>query len=97
MELSTIDTIIKQLFSTRWSENLRHAPIDEMRKQLHKNLRDQVNGYWSGHTAYSIMVDGGFIVDAKRVRDEESGKCKGKRLTLLGEMFMSSMENPAGT
>lgn len=86
------DTIIKELFSSRWSGDLSSAPLEEMRKQLYKNLQDQVNGYWSGHTAYHIMVDGGFLIDSKRYRLEGSNECKGKKLTLLGQMFMKSME-----
>lgn len=87
-----IDSIIKKLFSSRWSSDLSHAPIEDMRKQLHKNLKDQVDGYWSGHTAYHIMVDGGFLIDSKREGIEGTNKCKGKKLTVLGEMFMEEMK-----
>ena len=83
-ELSDINKIIYDLFSARWSDDIAKAGIDRMRKQLHKNLTDQLNGYWSGHTAYHLIVDGGFMYDAK------SGDTK--RLTALGKMFMSSME-----
>ena len=85
-----IDKIIHKLFSTRWSGDLSKAPIDEMKAQLHKNLTDQMNGFWSGHTAYSLMVDGGFLVDSKREHLEDSNKCKGKRLTMFGELFMEN-------
>lgn len=91
-QLSHTDEIIKALFSSRWSGNLSAAPIEDMRKQLHKNLQNQIDGYWSGQTAYSIMVDGGFLVDSKRERIEDTGMAKGKRLTLLGEKFMGSMK-----
>ena len=95
--MSDTDKIIKELFSTRWSGDLSDAPIEDMRKQLHKSLTDQVRGYWSGHTAYSIMVDGGFLVDSKRVRVEGSNMAKGKKLTVLGQMFMKSMESGCET
>lgn len=93
-KMSDTDRIIDKLFSTRWSDDLRNSPIEDKRAQLHKNLQNQIDGYWSGHTAYYIMVDGGFIVDSKRVY--VNGKCKGKKLTLLGEMFMDSMKKARG-
>ena len=87
--MSDIDKIINELFSTRWSGDLRNSPIKDMRKQLQKNLQNQVDGFWSGHTAYHIMVDGGFIIDSKRKRIEDTGMAEGKKLTVLGEMFMN--------
>ena len=83
-EMSDTDKIIYDLFSTRWSDNIAKAGIERMREQLYKNLNDQVNGYWSGHTAYHIMIDGGFLIDAKPGEE--------KRLTFLGLSFMSSMK-----
>jgi hypothetical protein len=86
----SIDDLILDLFKKHWhgaeSENLELA-----KKQLHKNLTDQVNGYWSGHTAYYVMTHGGFLVDSKRKRDPKTGKAEGKKLTALGQMFMDSM------
>lgn len=55
-----------------------------MRKQLYKNLSDQVRGCWSGHTAYHIMIDGGFLIDDK--------KSTHKKLTAIGKIFMDDME-----
>lgn len=92
-EMSDTNKIIHKLFSSRWSGDLNSASIDDMRKQLYKNLKNQVDGYWSGSTAYSIMVDGGFLIDSKRVRIENSGMAKGKKLTVLGEMFVESMNS----
>jgi hypothetical protein len=86
-----IDKVIHDLFSSRWTDNLAKAPIEDMKKQLHKTLIDQVNGYWSGHTAYHIAVDGGFLVDSKRVFDEGTCKAKGKKLTSFGKLFVDSM------
>ena len=90
-ELSDTDKIIKKLFSERWGGNLAKAPVKEMRKQLNKNLQNQLDGFWSGHNAYSIMVDGGFLIDSKRVYIGSSNRAKGKKLTALGQMFMDSM------
>ncbi|MEF1336441.1 hypothetical protein REH81_06555 [Vibrio rotiferianus] len=78
-----IDQLIYDLFSTRWVGDSVTCSLDAMKQQLHKNLTDQVNGYWSGHTAYHIMVEGGFLIDARHVNG------KPKKLTKLGEMFMS--------
>ena len=91
-ELSHTDTIIKDLFSSRWSGDLSNAPIEDMRKQLHKNLQNQIDGYWSGSTAYGIMVDGGFLVDSKRRHIGDSGMAEGKKLASLGRLFMEGME-----
>lgn len=90
-ELSDTDKIIQKLFTERWTDNLANAPIEKMREQLYKTLADQVNGYWSGHTAYFLAVDGGFLVDSKRTMLCEENKAKGKKLTALGQMFMDSM------
>lgn len=79
--MSDINKIIKKLFSERWTKNLANADIDDQRAQLRKTLRDQTNGYWSGHTAYYLAVDGGFLIDAKSGTD--------KKLTALGELFMN--------
>lgn len=80
--MQVIDVVISKLFSERWvgeaSSNLEVA-----KKQLAKNLRDQLSGYWSGHTAYSIMVDGGFLIDSKPGTE--------KNLTAIGKMFMDEM------
>lgn len=75
-----INSIIEPLFKTRWSGDLSSAPASEMREQLFKTLRDQTMGYWSGHTAYNIAVDGGFLINDK--------KGANKRLTSLGAMFV---------
>ena len=79
--MSDINKIISKLFKERWTENLANASIDEQRGQLFKTLQDQMRGYWSGHTAYHLAVDGGFLIDAKSNAN--------KKLTALGEMFMN--------
>lgn len=75
-----IDSIIETLFKSRWSGDLSSSPVSEMRDQLFKTLRDQTMGYWSGHTAYNIAVDGGFLINDK--------KGENKRLTSLGAMLV---------
>jgi hypothetical protein len=82
--MKTLDEFILNLFRTYWrgsaSENIELA-----KHQLYKNLTDQINGYWSGYSAYHIMTYGGFLVDAKH----KNGKSK--KLTALGKEFMESM------
>jgi len=56
-----------------------------MKAQLSKTLQNQIDGYWSGHTAYSIAVDGGFLIDTKHGTYKE--------LTELGKTFLKA--NPA--
>lgn len=51
-----------------------------MKEQLHKTLQNQLDGYWSGSTAYHIVTKGGFLFDCKRDAKKE--------LTPLGQMFM---------
>lgn len=84
-DLSDTDKIIKKLFSERWTDNLANAEIEVQRRQLYKTLRDQARGYWSGHTAYHLAVDGGFLIDAKSNTN--------KKLTALGQMFMDSFKD----
>ena len=82
--MGEIDQIIFRLFSDRWVEKNAFVTkdIDSMKKQLHKNLKNQIDGYWSGHTAYHLMVDGGFLIDAKSGAE--------KKLTAIGQMFMDN-------
>lgn len=91
--MSDIDKIIVELFSKYWSGYLSSAPVQEMRQQLHKNLQNQIDGYWSGSSAYYIMTQGGFLIDSKRKRIKNTGMAEGKKLTALGHMFMESMTN----
>lgn len=37
--------------------------VKKKRELIAKTLRNQINGFWSGHTAYHIAVDGGFLKD----------------------------------
>jgi len=85
--MSEINTIIKKLFSERWTDNLANADIEPQRKQLFKTLLDQTRGYWSGHTAYHLATEGGFLIDAKSNTY--------KKLTTLGQMFMDDYKAKA--
>jgi hypothetical protein len=78
-----MDELVHELFSTRWIGCLSTAPVDVMKIQLYKSLQNQMDGYWSGNTAYHIMVDGGFLID---------GKTGAKKLTLIGKIFMREMD-----
>ncbi len=82
--MSEIDQIINEMFNAnQWGIE---DTIEAKREQLHKNLTDQINGYWSGSTAYWIMTSGGFLVDGK--------SCSMKELTALGQIFMDQMGGP---
>lgn len=59
------DEVIYKLFSTYWV-GTQQDNLELAKKQLYKNLTDQVNGYWSGSTAYYIMTTGGFLIDGKK-------------------------------
>lgn len=79
-----LDEYIKEAFLARWCGDEVRESLDSMKAQLFKNLHDQVSGYWSGHSAYGIMRDYGFLINEKHVNG------KPKKLTRLGEMFMES-------
>lgn len=82
--MSEINQVIDKLFAERWCGALSSAPIGQKRAQLFKTLKNQMDGYWSGSTAYGIAVDGGFLIDAK------SGVSK--KLTAMGQVFMDSFK-----
>jgi hypothetical protein len=80
MSVIISDDFINQLFEgTNFGEPTNNC-VEMKRKQLAKTLQDQVDGYWSGHTAYHIVVDGGFLKNGKRSTNKE--------LTALGVAFM---------
>lgn len=80
----SIDKIIYNLFDKYWCGESTLKSLDTMKKQLHKNLSNQMQAYWSGSTAYSIMVTGGFLVDGQ--------KGTNKSLTSRGQVFMKAMQ-----
>lgn len=75
------DKFINELFDGTNFGKPTNESVDKKRQQIAKTLRDQITGYWSGHTAYHIAVNGGFLHDAK------SGDTK--RLTALGILFLN--------
>ncbi len=79
-----LNEIIEDMFNTYWHGEDTLSSIENMRKQLYKNLQDQLNGFWSGKSAYSIMTKGGFLVDSKSGTKKE--------LTELGKKFMQDFE-----
>lgn len=80
--MNQIDELITGLFKS-WVGPQRDS-LELAKEQLHKNLKDQLAGYWSGSTAYWIMTHGGFLLDGK--------KGEKKKLTALGAMFMTEMQ-----
>lgn len=74
------DEYLNDLFKDTAFSSAVRSSSEMQRKRLEKTLRDQVAGFWSGHTAYQIAVDGGFLKDSKRGTE--------KRLTKLGRTFL---------
>ncbi|WP_415912291.1 hypothetical protein [Neptuniibacter sp. QD37_11] len=82
------DDFIEQLFQgTNFGEPINNSTTLK-RKQLVKTLTDQLNGFWSGHTAYHMVVDAGLLKDAKTSET--------KQLTALGELFLKEHEYMKG-
>lgn len=79
-----LNKIIERMFNLYWHGEDTLSCIENMRKQLYKNLTDQLNGFWSGQSAYSIMTKGGFLVDSKSGTKKE--------LTELGKRFIKDFE-----
>ncbi len=81
------DEFINKLFEgTNFGKPINGC-VQKKREQIAKTLRDQTAGYWSGHTAYHIAVNGGFLKDAKRSTNKE--------LTAFGAAFMSEFNAKA--
>lgn len=79
-----IDHVISEMFKGYWVGDARND-LALARKQLYKSLTNQIEGYWSGNSAYQIMVKGGFLINA---RSNEN-----KQLTPLGKVFMQVYRN----
>jgi hypothetical protein len=79
-----INEIINEMFTRYWSGDDTKSSIEKMRAQLYKNLKNQLDGYWSGSSAYKIMTNGGFLIDAKSGTKKE--------LTALGMEFMAGFD-----
>lgn len=82
--MNDIDKIVYELFSDNWIGESVLSSLENMKKQLYKNLQNQIDGYWSGNTAYHIMTKGGFLIDSKSSTKKE--------LTALGKAFMESFK-----
>jgi len=80
MNIDITDEYINKLFEGTNFGEATNKDVVKKREVVAKTLRNQVDGYWSGHTAYHIVVRGGFLIDAK------SGDPK--ILTALGESFL---------
>ena len=79
------DEYINRLFEgTNFGATINEC-IEAKKALLVKNLKAQMAGYWSGHTVYSILKIGGFIVDAKSSTE--------KVPTLLGRDFLKQQGN----
>ncbi|WP_295802177.1 hypothetical protein [uncultured Microbulbifer sp.] len=86
-------TVVSDAYIEKIFEGTRFGPttdnsVEGKRAQLAKTLRNQVDGYWSGHTAYGIAVNGGFLKDSKYGTSKE--------LTALGVAFLEEFEGKFG-
>ncbi|WP_051560584.1 hypothetical protein [Marinobacterium jannaschii] len=83
--MNITDDFINSLFEgTNFGEAINNS-VTKKRNLIAKTLRNQLDGFWSGHTAYSIVVTGGLLLDTK------SGQPK--HLTAIGEAFMKEYES----
>jgi len=74
------DDYINQLFEgTNFGAGINNS-TKEKKCLIVRTLQNQISGYWSGHTAYHIAVNGGFLKDSK--------KGSKKKLTALGHAFL---------
>lgn len=76
------DEYINDLFLNTKFGDFVDNNIEGKRWQVYKTLTDLVDGYWSGHTAYHIVLNGGFIHDGK--------KGEKKKLTKLGINYLEN-------
>jgi len=81
--LAITDEYINNLFKgTNFGDPINKCVVKK-REQIAKTLRNLRDGYWAGHTAYHIVVNGGLIEDGK--------KSEAKVLTELGELFLKDI------
>jgi len=74
------DEYINELFEGMNFGEVVNNSVDEKRKLIADTLRNQLDGFWSGRTAYKVVIDGGFLYDASTHSQ--------KKLTALGRLFM---------
>lgn len=89
MIMSVTDEFISELFEGTNFGALTNGSISLKRALIKRTLQCQLDSYWSGHTAYHIVVDGGFLKDGKSNTP--------KKLTKLGEDFMKDALSPTNT
>ena len=83
--MSVTDDFINELFEgTNFGAPI-NGSIKMKRALIKKTLQNQMDAYWSGSTAYGIVVYGGFLRDGKSSTH--------KKLTKLGEDFMKAETN----
>lgn len=84
MSIALSDEFIETLFSnTSFGPNVDGSTQDK-RAFIIKALQAQQEGFWSGNTIYTILVQAGFIIDAKT---------GGKELTAVGKAFYNNNKN----
>ena len=77
------DSFINDLFeNTNFGKPINESTFKK-RYLLGETLRHLVDGYWVGHTAYHIALDGGFVKDGK--------KSVPKVLTAFGVAFLNEL------
>lgn len=85
MSIEFSDEFIDGLFENTDFGTQINASTDLKRELIGETLQNQIDGYWSGSTAYSIVVNAGFLIDSKSGSE--------KKLTALGEEFMKGMKS----
>ncbi|WP_444893599.1 hypothetical protein ACJJIE_03690 [Microbulbifer sp. TRSA001] len=79
------DEYIEELFEgTNFGEKINNS-TQAKRGIIAKCLKNQIEGFWSGHTMYHILINGGFLINAKTSET--------KRLTALGRAFLETHGN----
>lgn len=78
------DEYIDSLFeNTNFGDAVNNSN-KEKRDLIVRSLKNQLEGFWSGHTIYHILIVGGFLHDAKHGEQ--------KRLTELGAAFLQEAQ-----
>ena len=56
----TDDEIIDLFEGTNFGDKINNC-AKMKRRELFKSVRDKQNGYWTGHTAFNIMLNAGLV------------------------------------
>lgn len=79
------NSFINEIFyGTDFGDEINKS-VKEKKRLIAVSLDKQLDGYWSGHTIYWILVNGGFLKDAKSTDKKE--------LTAFGNYFMADFDN----